>query len=123
MSIPVDLAALGEALSRHDTAYLLLSGEDRPHVSEIFPRLVDGIIVVAEPTGTARRVLPGHPALTMMLPPKEKAGYTLIIDGDGRIDDQGQLRILPQHAVLHRSAAHGPQHESDCGGDCRPIGG
>lgn len=125
MSIPVDLAALADALRRHHTAYLLTAGEDRPHVAEVFPlpRLVDGILVIDEPGRTARRVLPEYPGVTLMLPPAEAGGYTLLVDGDGRVDEHGQLRILPHHAVLHRASGHGPQADSDCGNDCRPLDG
>ena len=125
MSIPVDLAALGEALERHDTAYLLTSGGARPHVAEVFPRLVDGVVVIAEPGRTARQVVAQQPTLTILLPPREAAGYTLIIDGDGSVDDAGALHVTPSHAVLHRAAGHGghTEHDSDCGNDCRPISG
>lgn len=125
MSIPVDLAALGEALKRHDTAYLLTSGASRPHVAEVFPELVDGVLVIAEPGRTARNVVAQHPQLTVMLPPREPKGYTLIVDGDGALDEGGALRISPSHAVLHRASAHGAQERPDsgCGNDCRPVGG
>ncbi|GAA1159291.1 pyridoxamine 5'-phosphate oxidase family protein [Ornithinicoccus hortensis] len=123
MSIPVDLAALEEALGRHDTAYLLTGGAGRPHVGEVFPRLVDGAILLDEPGRTARRVVGEHPTVTVLLPPRERAGYTLIVDGEAVLDGE-VLRITPSHAVLHRAAAHGPQDQepqSACGNDCHPI--
>lgn len=127
MSIPVDLAALAEALSRHDVSYLLTSGQERPHVAEIFPELVDGVLVIAEPGRTARRVVGDHPAVTVLLPPGSRGGYTLLIDGTASLDADGALHISPSHAVLHRAAAHGRQEgdgaaaESACGNDCRPL--
>lgn len=122
MSIPVDLAALGEALARHDTAYLLTGGGSRPHVAQVFPRLSEGVLVIEEPGRTARRVVGEQPAVSVLLPPREPGGYSLIIDGDASLD-AGVMSIAPSHAVLHRAAAHG-HHEhaaSDCGNDCRPI--
>lgn len=123
MSIPVDLAALGEALGRHDTAYLLVAGEGRPHVAEVFPRLVDGVVVVAEPGRTARRVVGERPAVSVLMPPREHGGYTLIVDGEGSVDDEGVLHVRPTHAVLHRAAGHGGHEgaQSDCGNDCLPL--
>lgn len=126
MSIPVDLAALGEALARHDVAYLLTGGDGRPHVAQVTPRLVDGALVVAEPGRTARRAVGERPAVSLLLPPREPDGYTLIVDGDGALDDDGALRVMPSHAVLHRASsvtghAHG-EHDSSCGNDCRPVG-
>lgn len=123
MSIPVDLAALGEALARHDTAYLLTSGDERPHVAQVSPHLHDGELVVAEPGRTARRVVGDRPAVSFLLPPREPGGYTLIVDGVGSVDADGTLRVRPSHAVLHRaSSAVGVVPAGDCGNDCRPIG-
>lgn len=123
MSIPVDLAALGDALHRHHTAYLLTSGGERPHVAEIFPlpRLTDGVVVISAPGRTARRVLGDHPEVTMILPPTEAGGYTLVVDGTGRIGADDELHLTPHHAVYHRASGHGPQAESDCGNDCKPL--
>ena len=124
MSIPVDLAALGEALGRHDTAYLLTSDEPRPHVAEVFPELVDGVVVLAQPGRTARRIVGDRPAVTLMMPPRERGGYTLIVDGDGTLDADGALHVRPSTAVLHRASSWSghEDHDSDCGNDCRPNG-
>lgn len=141
MSIPVDLAALAEALTRHDVAYLLTGGEGRPHVAEVFPELVDGMLVIAEPGRTARRVVEQQPAMTVLLPPRSRGGYTLLVDGAGSLAEDGALLITPSHAVLHRAAAHGRQDvdaaeggaaegraaeggagdSAACGNDCRPL--
>ena len=126
MSIPVDLAALGEALSRHDVAYLLTSGEGGPHAAQVAPRLVDGVVVVAEPGSTARRVVGDRPAVSLLLPPREPDGYTLIVDGEAALDQDGAVRVRPSHAVLHRASSVTDQapggHDSACGNDCRPVG-
>ncbi|AXH95184.1 pyridoxamine 5'-phosphate oxidase family protein [Ornithinimicrobium avium] len=124
MSIPVDLTALGEALGRHDTAYLLTAGEPRPHVAEVFPELVEGVVVLEEPGRTARRTVGDRPAVTVLMPPRERGGYTLIVDGEGVLDEAGALRITPSTAVLHRASSWSghEDHDSECGNDCRPIG-
>lgn len=124
MSIPVDLAALGDALARHDTAYLLTAGDSRPHVAEVFPELVDGVVVLAQPGRTASRTVGGQPAVTVMMPPREKGGYTLIVDGDAVLADDGGLHVTPATAVLHRASSWSGKdsHDSACGNDCRPIG-
>lgn len=126
MSIPVDLAALGEALARHDVAYLLTTGDGRPHVAQVSARLEDRVLVVPEPGRTARRVVGERPAVSLLLPPREADGYTLIVDGDAVTDADGALRVTPSHAVLHRAASaggHTPAEQSSaCGNDCRPVG-
>lgn len=126
MSIPVDLAALGDELRRRDTAYLLISGEVRPHVVEAFPELVDGALVCDEPGRTARRVIGERPAVSILMPPREPGGYSLIVDGDATLDAEGRLRVAPTTAVLHRASRHqGHDHgaETECGNDCRPLEG
>lgn len=122
MSIPVDLAALGAALSRHDVAYLLTSGEQRPHVVQVFPHLHDGVLVVTEPGRTARHVVGERPHVSFLLPPREPDDYSLIIDGEAALDADGTLRVRPSHAVLHRAGPAGDEAAGDCGNDCRPIG-
>lgn len=128
MSIPVDLAALGEALGRHDIAYLLTSGDSRPHVAQVTMRPADGagVLVVAEPGRTARRVVGERPSVSLLLPPREADGYTLIVDGEGALDAEGALVVRPSHAVLHRAASVGGHpsgaFDSACGNDCRPVG-
>lgn len=126
MSIPVDLAALGDELRRRDTAYLLVSGDARPHVVEAFPELVDGVLVCDQPGRTARRVVGDRPAVSILMPPREQGGYSLIIDGDATLDADGQLEVVPSTAVLHRASRHqGHDHgdASECGNDCRPLEG
>lgn len=122
MSIPVVLAALREALSRHDIAYLLTAGEERPHVVQVFPHLRDGVLVVTEPGRTARRVVGERPHVSILLPPREPDGYSLIIDGEAALDADGTLRLRPSHAVLHRTGPASDSAAGDCGNDCRPIG-
>lgn len=128
MSIPVDLTALGEELGLRDTAYLLISGDARPHVVEVSPELVDGVLVCAEPGRTARRIIGDRPAVSFLLPPREPGGYSLIVDGAGSLDADGRLTVVPSTAVLHRASGHQPHHEHDhtateCGNDCRPLDG
>lgn len=119
MSIPVDLAALGEALARHDTSYLLSGGAGRPHIAQVFPRLIGDTLVIDEPGKTARRRVVDHPEISLLCPPREAGGYSLIIDGAGTLDEDGALHVRPSHAVLHRAGA--PTQDSDCGNDCRPL--
>ncbi|MCK0113201.1 hypothetical protein MWU75_13720 [Ornithinimicrobium sp. F0845] len=111
MSIPVNLAELGEALGRHHTAYLLSGRNGRPHVAQVFPQLVGNVLVIVEPGRTARRTVPELPEVTVMLPPQDAGGHTLIIDGDARIRDDGALELTPTHAVLHRAAGHASDHD------------
>jgi hypothetical protein len=122
MSILVDLSELAGAVARHPTAYLLITGTDRPHVGEVEVAVQDGTILVPHPGRTARRVLPERPLVTLLLPPYEADGYSLVVDGSAEVVEE-QVRITPTHAVLHRRPRPGsPPSATGCEGDCRPIG-
>lgn len=121
MSIVVDLAELSDALGRHPTAYLLVAGDERPHVGEVEVRMRDGVLVVARPGRTARRVVPHRPQVTVLLPPSEPGGYSLVVDGAAAVAGE-ELLVTPSHAVLHRR----PRPDSEpsptgCHDDCRPL--
>lgn len=121
MSIVVDLAELADALTRHPAAYLLVAGDERPHVGEVELQLRDGVVVVARPGRTARRVVPERPAVTLLLPPSEPAGYSLVVDGTAAVLGE-ELHVTPSHAVLHRRPRpDSPPSPTGCEGDCRPV--
>ncbi|PFG41100.1 hypothetical protein ATJ97_3648 [Georgenia soli] len=132
MSIKVDLAGLGAAMAEHDFAYLLSPGRERPHVVAVVPRLVDGTLVVDAPGRSATELAAEHPAVTLVFPPRQAGGYTLIVDGDASVPSTEPARdggggasglsVRPGHAVLHRPAT--PTSEpspTGCGSDCRPL--
>lgn len=121
MSILVDLSALAEAVAKHPTAYLLVTGDERPHVGEVEVEVRNGLLVVAAPGRTASRVVPDRPAVSVLLPPAEPDGYSLVVDGRAAVVD-GELHVTPSHAVLHRRPRAGsPPSATGCEGDCRPL--
>ncbi|OLT39487.1 hypothetical protein BJF86_08755 [Serinicoccus sp. CNJ-927] len=121
MSIVVDLEELAEALGRHPTAYLLLSGEERPHVGEVLVSMRDDVLVVERPGRTASRTVPDRPHVTLLLPPAEAGGYSLIVDGEAALVGD-ELHVEPSHAVLHRRPREGsPPSATGCGNDCQPL--
>lgn len=122
MSIVVDLAQLAEAVTRHPTGYLLVAGDERPHVGEVEIAVREGVVVVARPGRTASRVVPERPAVTLLLPPGEPDGYSLVVDGQAELVGE-QLHLTPSHAVLHRRPRpDSPPSATGCEGDCRPLG-
>ncbi|WP_151523334.1 pyridoxamine 5'-phosphate oxidase family protein [Serinicoccus kebangsaanensis] len=121
MSIVVDIDELADALGRHPTAYLLLSGEDRPHVGEVEVTMREDVLVVDRAGRTAVRTVPERPQVTLLLPPAQADGYTLIVDGEASLSGE-ELRIEPSHAVLHRRPRPGsPPSTTGCGNDCQPL--
>lgn len=103
MSIPVKLEELGRALDDHDIAYLLTLG---PHGVKVLGVAVsfDGtdLVVATTSAGTARN-LAGNATVTVLCPPRDARGYSLIVDGVGRVDREG-FRVTPSAAVMHRPA-------------------
>lgn len=115
MSIVVDLAELEQALAGRDLTYLVLARDDRPHVVQVQARYEGadsdvGVIVVPHPGRTAQRIVPERPEVTLLLPPQDATGHTLLVDGSATIADDGSLRLQPAHAVLHRAAFVGDPH-------------
>ncbi|HQR26073.1 MAG TPA: pyridoxamine 5'-phosphate oxidase [Nocardioides sp.] len=124
MSIPVDVSRLAEALGDFGSGYLLsVSGQGRVKAVTVDPVVRAGVLEVPGPSrGTAANVA-GNAAVTLVFPPAQLYGYTLIVDGVAQVAGEGFV-VTPETAVLHRPAAHadGPPPTDGCGHDCRPVG-
>jgi hypothetical protein len=119
MSVKVDLDKLAEALTDFPFGYLITVGEDfRAHTVAVEPVLVDGVFDVGQMGSGTRRNAGEHPDVTVIWPPAEPGGYTLIVDGRAEVRDGG-LTVAPTKAILHRratsdSAATSPDGLHDC---------
>ena len=69
-----------------------------------------------------RRNLAAHDDVTLVWPPNEPGGYTLIVDGTRR-PNKTRLTVVPSRAVLHRKALPGTATEPGCKDDCVPLEG
>jgi hypothetical protein len=128
MSIPVDVEALERVLPAYGAGYLVTVGVNgSPKVVTVEPTVLAGAVVVtAVGRGSLANVV-SRPSVTLVFPPREEKGFTLLVDGTATPDGDG-LRIDPVSAVLHRPAAHsdGPPAPvsaaaTGCGNDCRPV--
>ena len=118
----VDLDQLAEALADFTFAYLITVGDDyRAHTVAVGPVLSDGVLDVGPVGNSTRRNLAKHPDTTLVWPPREPGGYTLIVDGRGELADEA-LTVVPGRAVLHRPATPNAATASGCGDDCVPLG-
>jgi hypothetical protein len=122
MSVKVDLDQLADTLADFTFAYLITVGDDfRVHTVAVDPVLTDGVIGVGRAGRHTCANLADHPAVTVIWPPNEPGGYSLIIDGTGELSGD-EVRVLPNRAVLHRKAApESPAATSGCMHDCVPI--
>ncbi len=122
MSLPVEIDTLKSALERFGSGYLLTTTEGRVKVVTVDPA-VDGVGLRATAPGRGTLGnLAVNPAVTVVFPPREEHGYTLLVDGTG-VADGDDVVVTPASAVLHRPAAHadGPLPPDGCGHDCEPV--
>ena len=128
MSIPVSLERLKDETQRVGTMpYLLtVSDDERPHCTAIAVQW-DGDELCMAPGNRTMTNVASRPAVTLLWPPAEPGGYSLIVDamvtktgGTGAGDNT--LRAQPTNAVLHRPA-QGDATTGDCTSDCKPIFG
>jgi len=122
MSVKVDLDQLAGALADFTFAYLITVGDDyRAHTVAVQPMLSDGVIDVGSIGNTTRKNVGRHDGVTLVWPPSQPSGYTLIVDGVGRPTDDA-LRVEPIRAVLHRPATPDtPATNPGCLHDCVPL--
>ena len=127
MSIPVDVADLARALDDFDAGYLLSTSDGRVKAVTVEPDVVDGALRIPGPGRGSSANITANEAVTVLFPPREKHGYTLLVDGTATIEGgpDGVAVVTPLTAVLHRPASHadGPLEESGggCGHDCAPV--
>jgi hypothetical protein len=123
MSVKVDLEKLADTLADYPFAYLVTVGDDfRAHTVAVDPALADGSLRIGAVGNSTRRNASAHPDVTLVWPPRDAGGYSLIVDGRATVDDDG-LAVAPTGAVLHRPAVPGTPTASGCGDDCVPVSG
>ena len=82
MSIPVDLEEPAATMKDYPTAFLITVNEDlRVHAVQVHPKLTDGAVRIAEPGRRTSANLAVRPDVTVLFPPYEPGGYTLLVDG------------------------------------------
>lgn len=122
MSVKVDLDKLADTLPDFSFAYLVTVGDDYgAHTVAVDPVLDGGVLRIGSVGNSTRRNASAHPNVTLVWPPREPGGYTLIVDGSATAADDG-LHVAPTGAVLHRKP--GPDSApsaSACGDDCVPL--
>lgn len=128
------LSDLGTALSAVGAGYLLTtavtpSNAGRVKVVSVDPVLVDGVLRTQPSKGSAAN-LASNPIVTLLFPPLEHHGFTLLVDGRAEVAEDA-IVVRPESAIWHRPARHsdgpaappGAGDDTDsCGNECRPVG-
>ena len=105
----VDLQRLAAALDDFPFAYLITVDEDyRVHTVTVEPTLREAILDVGLIGGRTQQNLAQHADVTLLWPPLEPGGYSLIVDGRAQTfeatEETVRLEVVPTRALLHREA-------------------
>jgi hypothetical protein len=123
----VDFERLAAALDGYRFAYLVTVDDDyRVHTVTVEPELREQIMDVGLIGGRTRRNVQRRSAVTLLWPPSEPGGYSLIVDGQAQIvpvadsdEDTTALQVVPTRALLHRNAdPTTPGSATGCLHDC-----
>lgn len=119
VSMDVALDDLATTLDRYTFAYLTTVGTGtRAHIVAVRP-VLDGVVLrITQPGGKTGRNVGEQPAVSLVWPPSDPDGYSLIVDGTGVLDGD-ELGVTPTRAVLHRPAPSAtPNPDTGCQSDC-----
>jgi len=118
----VDVQRLAAALDDFPFAYLITVDEDyRVHTVTVEPSLREAILDIGLIGGRTRKNLAHRTDVTLLWPPLEPGGYSLIVDGRAQTSDateeSARLQVVPTRALLHREA-DSPAAAKGCLHDC-----
>lgn len=122
-SKPVDFQRLADALPNFPFAYLITVDDGyRVHTVTVKPVLRDLAGLDVGLIGGGTRTNLAHRAdVTLVWPPPEPGGYSLIVDGRAEIAVAGEetvrCTVTPTRALLHRNA-DSPEAAKGCLHDC-----
>jgi hypothetical protein len=111
----VDFKRLAAALDGYRFAYLVtVDDEYGVHTVTVEPELRESVLDVGLIGGRTRKNVESRSAVTLLWPPSEPDGYSLIVDGRAEVadvtdpdDGTAALRVVPTRALLHRNADPG----------------
>jgi hypothetical protein len=118
----VDLERLAAALTDFPFAYLVTVDDGfHAHTVAVETVLRDARLDVGLIGGRSRSNLADHRDVTLLWPPADPGGYSLIVDGRAEISDENaetaRCGVVPTRALLHREA-DSPSAAKGCLHDC-----
>ena len=122
MSVAVSLGALGGQVEQFGAwPYVLTVGDDgRPHAVSVEMAWDGAVFRLGAGRRTVANALARPAAVTLLWPPFEPGGYSLIVDGSASSDEE-TLIVTPTAAILHRTGPPRPDSPPGCGSDCVRI--
>ena len=127
MSIPVTAKDVHKTIKEYGSSTYLISAtaDNHPHVANLtFAIDKNDLIFTVGKRGTKN--LESCPQVTMLWPPRDLGGYSLIIDGvalkQEDLDGSGSIwKISFDSGILHRPAQDPANTDPSCGSDCQTI--
>lgn len=120
----VDIERLAATLPDYPYAYLVTVDDDyRVHTVTVEPQLREARLDIGLIGGRTRQNLAQRRDVTLLWPPTEPGGYSLIVDGTAEVENPGgdavRLDVVPTRALLHRDAdPDSPDAAKGCLHDC-----
>jgi len=115
----VDIDAVAEHAGAYGFAYLItITPHRRVHTSVVHPEFADHVVTVPGASDRARTNAAAHADVSLVWPPADETGYSLIVDGIADGQDASALRIAPSRAILHRPAVEPGPAGAGCVQDC-----
>ncbi|MGD8214020.1 pyridoxamine 5'-phosphate oxidase [Aestuariimicrobium sp. Y1814] len=106
MSIEVQLDELAAVVARFGSAVLVtLPAGQHARLATVDPVVEGHTVVVRGARASALANVETNPRVTIYWPAVEHHGFALIVDGTG-LAQGPDLRVTPDHAVLHRPREH-----------------
>lgn len=119
MANTVDVATLAEHAAGFAFAYLItINPKGRIHTSVVRPSVGGSTVTIVEASGRSCTNAGEHPEVSLVWPPADAGGYSLIVDGTAT-NDEGTLVVTPSRAILHRPALEPAEPDGEaCVQDC-----
>jgi hypothetical protein len=106
------------------TPYLLTQGENgRPHAVAVSIEWQGDRILASAGSRSAANIA-ARPLLSLLWPPVEPGGYSLFVDGEGRVIGSGaetRISVTPTRGVLQRPGEAATSTARGCSSDCIPL--
>lgn len=114
----VDLVDVARHASARPFAYLItVSSHGSIHTSVVHPSVDTAAITVSGVSDRVRRNAGANPTVSIVWPPVDAGGHSLIVDGTAAVADD--LTVDVSRAVLHRPASDPqPSDDGSCVQDC-----
>ena len=104
MSVVVDLAEIPDRLREFDRGYLLTTRDGLVKAVSVRAVAEAGTLLVATPGRGSVANVGTTPTVTLLFPPREDGGMTLLVDGAATVDGD-DVRVTPTGAVLHKAVS------------------